>query len=106
MDIRGIKQVAIELRMLLQKNHVRAECIILFGSYSKQQAHEQSDIDLAIISRDFGKDRFSESVLLNRLAVKVHSDIEAIPIGLKDFLDPDPVSPILHEIKSTGTILI
>lgn len=106
MDIREIKQLAIALRASLRAHHVRAECIVLFGSYSKLQAHSQSDIDLAVISSDFGRDRFLEGSFLNRIAVKIHPDIEAVPIALPDFLNPIPLSPLLHEIKSTGTILI
>lgn len=106
MDIREIKQLAIALRAVLKQHHVRADCIVLFGSHSKQQAHPQSDIDLAVISTHFGHDRFAEGALLNRIAVKIHPDIEAVPIGLKDYLDPMPISPLLHEIKSSGTILI
>ncbi len=106
MDIREIKQLAIALRSSLRAHHVRVDCIVLFGSHSKALAHSQSDIDLAVISSDFGRDRFLEGSLLNRIAVKIHPDIEAIPISLLDFLDPLPISPVLHEIKSTGTILI
>lgn len=106
MDIQDIKQLAVALRSTLRQHQIRAECIVLFGSHSRGRAHAQSDIDLAVISRDFGRDRFLEGSLLNRLAVKVHPDIEAVPIGLNDFLDPAPISPILHEIKASGTILI
>jgi predicted nucleotidyltransferase len=105
-DLREIKQLAIALRATLRDNNIRADCIVLFGSYSRGEAHQQSDIDLAVISGMFGQDRFTESSLLNRLAVKIHPDIEAVPIGLKDFLTPSPLSPLLHEIKTKGTILI
>ena len=106
MDIKTIKQLAVALRAALRQHQIRAECIVLFGSHSQGQAHSQSDIDLAVISRDFGRDRFWEGSLLNRLAVKIQPDIEAIPIGLNEFLEPEPLSPVLHEIKSKGAILL
>jgi predicted nucleotidyltransferase len=106
MDIKDIKQLAIALRASLKAYGICADCIVLFGSHAKNLAGPHSDIDLAVISRDFGKDRFQEGSLLSRVAVKVHPDIEALPIGLKDFLAPAPISPILSEIKTSGTILI
>ena len=106
MDIAAIKQLAIELRARLREHQIPTDCVILFGSQAREQAHAQSDIDFAVISRAFGRDRFAEGALLNRLAVKVHPDIEAIPIGLKDFLNPIALSPILHELKTTGTVLL
>ena len=106
MDIQDIKQLAVALRSSLRQHQVRADCIVLFGSHSKRESTPQSDIDIAVISKDFGHDRFLEGSFLNRLAVKIHPDIDAVPIGLKEFLDPAPLSPILHEIKSSGTILL
>ena len=106
LDIKDIKQIAVALRASLKDHGVRADCIVLFGSHAKNLAGPQSDIDLAVVSRDFGKDRFREGSLLNRAAVKIHPDIEAIPVALHDFLESTPISPILHEIKTTGTILI
>jgi predicted nucleotidyltransferase len=106
MDIREIKQLAIEFRAALRDHNIKPDCIVLYGSYSRGEAHKESDIDLAVISRMFGRDRFYEGSLLNRIAVKIHPDIEAVPIGLKDFLEPSPISPLLHEIKTTGTVLM
>lgn len=106
MDLRDIKQLAVRLRSLLKAESIRVDCIVLFGSYAKSMAGPESDIDLAVISRDFGQDRFREGTFLNRVAVKVHPDIEAIPMGLRDFLDPSPIAPIVHEIKQTGIVLL
>ena len=106
MDIKDIKQLAVALRASLKAYGIHADCIVLFGSYAKNLAGPQSDIDLAVVSRDFGNDRFQEGSLLSRVAVKIHPDIEAVPVGLRDYLQPAPISPILSEIKASGTVLI
>lgn len=106
MDISEIKQLAIQLRNELRRHNISPDCIVLYGSHSRGEAHEGSDIDLAVIARSFGKDRFSEGSFLNRIAVKIHPDIEAVPIGLRDFIERSPISPLLHEIKTSGTILL
>ncbi len=63
---------------------------------------EDSDLDMAIVSSDFGKDRFEEGVLLNTLLSTLDSRIEAIPIGLNEYLDQKNSNPVLAQIKNTG----
>ena len=106
MDIRSIKIMAVALRKLLKKKGIDADLILLFGSRAKNLEHKDSDIDLAVVSRHYGKDRFTESALLNRLAQTIDCRIEAVPIGLKDYMKKETISPILHEIIKDGTPLI
>jgi predicted nucleotidyltransferase len=98
--------MAIELRKMLRKKGIVVDLILLFGSQAKKKSHKDSDIDLAVVSRNYGKDRFIESARLNRLAQKIDCRIEAIPVGLKDYLRKETTSPILHEIIKDGTPLI
>lgn len=91
---------------MLKNEGIPLDGALLFGSRAKNSHHAESDIDLAIVSRDFGIDRFTESVLLNRLVFRCLKNCEAVPIGLKDYLNPQQISPLLYEIKSTGTPLL
>ncbi|KKM10734.1 hypothetical protein SY88_11580 [Clostridiales bacterium PH28_bin88] len=52
--------------------------IILFGSYAKGRADKDSDIDLAVISPDFGENVLRDLQLLSRKKIKVDPRIEAI----------------------------
>ena len=106
MDLSALKSIALRLRHELKREGIHVDCVLLFGSRARGENREDSDYDLAVISRDFGKDRFSEGVLVNLHAQRLHPDIEAIPISVHDILDPFPVSPIVHEIKQTGITLI
>ena len=36
---------------------IKVDRMVLYGSYAKNKSRPESDIDVAIISRDFGKDR-------------------------------------------------
>jgi len=45
---------------VLIKNKINPEKIILYGSYAKGKAHQYSDIDIAVISDQFGKDEIEE----------------------------------------------
>ena len=53
-----VKSTVIEalafMRERLEEEGLRVAKIILFGSYAREQATEESDIDVAIVSDDFG----------------------------------------------------
>jgi len=58
--------------------------IILFGSYARGHADEASDIDLAVLSDNFGKDSIEEMMTLSKLSWQVSDRIESIPLTHKD----------------------
>lgn len=102
MDFQEIKSLSLKARRLLIANHIHPEIIIVFGSQVKGTPREDSDLDMAIVSSDFGKDRFEEGVLLNTFLSALDSRIEAIPIGLNEYLDQKNSNPLLAQIKNTG----
>jgi predicted nucleotidyltransferase len=106
MDIRAIKADVVQLYRLLKEHGVRADIFILYGSYARGNPRADSDIDVAVISRDFGKDRFKEGSKLNYLASKINPRIEAVPISLADYFSKENISPLLHEITTTGIVLL
>ncbi len=79
--------------------------MLLFGSQARNEAHSDSDIDVAIVSRDFGKDKFNESVQVNLEASKLNSAFEIKIFTLNEYMDPLYPSPLLSEIKKTGIAL-
>ncbi|MBF0316402.1 MAG: nucleotidyltransferase domain-containing protein [Oligoflexia bacterium] len=106
MDILQIKQMAIILRHKLKKHGIRASLIILFGSQANGTATSESDIDLAVISPDLGKDRLQEGALLNRIAARIDHRIEVIPVTLKKYLELNSDSPIIDQIHRKGVVLL
>ncbi len=58
-----VETVIQEYVELLKQRNVRVAQAILFGSDALGTADEDSDIDVAIISPDLGRDRFSEGVM-------------------------------------------
>jgi predicted nucleotidyltransferase len=105
MDIGKIKIDVLKLRLELKNNKIHPDVIILFGSQANGTARSDSDIDLAVVSRDYGHSRFEESSKLNLLASKINHSFEMVPLSLKDYLDPNAASPILNEIKKKGIVL-
>ncbi len=72
--------------------------IILFGSYAKDNFNEDSDIDIAVILRDYSN-LIDIQLDLMRLRRKIDSRIEPHPFREKDF---DITNPIVNEIVKYG----
>jgi predicted nucleotidyltransferase len=88
---------------VLIKNNINPSKIILYGSYAKGKAHSYSDIDIAVISDQFGKDEIEELMELARLTIDVSDRIEAIPLT-NDNLKLKYHS-LIGEIKKYGKII-
>lgn len=80
---------------------IRVSKVILYGSWANGQPTEHSDIDLAVFSPDFGKNRIRELQLLSKLAWDVDESIEAIPYSVDKLNNPKP-SSFVYEILQTG----
>jgi predicted nucleotidyltransferase len=90
-----------EFKKLLIKNKIKVNEIILYGSQVTGTYHKDSDIDVAVVSSSFGKDRFEEGVKLFELAVKVDPRIEPVPISTKSYRY-DTWIPLIYEIRTKG----
>lgn len=73
-----------DYRKVLEKNKIKVEKLILFGSYTKGTPKEWSDIDLCVVSPQFGKNRFEERVRLMKLSLGGGENIEPHPYNPKD----------------------
>lgn len=76
------------------------EKIVLFGSYAKGTARENSDIDVAVVVRSMPQDWLSSSARLFRLTRDIDVNIE--PVMLDESQDK---SGFLEEIERTGEVV-
>ena len=81
----------------LLSNHMKFTEMILFGSYAKGTAHEDSDLDVAIVVDELKGDFFSTRPLLWKLRRQIDDRIE--PIIIEQNHDD---SGFLSEIMKTG----
>ena len=79
----------------------RIEKVVLYGSYASGKTHSASDLDLAVVSPDFGKDRFEEGKLLHQIAWRIDPRIEPIPISSSSY-ENDTWIPLIYEIRTKG----
>ncbi|OGI78108.1 hypothetical protein A3C57_01805 [Candidatus Nomurabacteria bacterium RIFCSPHIGHO2_02_FULL_33_12] len=100
---KSIKNSIAKYKKRLIKEGIIFDKVILFGSYAKGNANLYSDIDIAIVSKYFGKNNFKEMSKLNALTYGVDTRIEAHPVSYNDFLNP--ISPFVFEIKKYGVLV-
>ncbi len=99
-----IRKIIIRFVEALIKKGIRVERAVLYGSYASDKIHAGSDIDLAIISPDFGKDRFEEGKMLLQTAWRIDPRIEPVPISLESY-NNDTWIPLVYEIRQHGVEL-
>lgn len=74
--------------------------LILFGSFAKGKEEPWSDIDVGVISADFGRNYFDELVKLNQLRGSDTLRIDPHPFNPDDL--NDRWNPIAAEVIASG----
>lgn len=69
----------------LAKNGIPVQKVLLFGSWAKGTALEESDVDIALISDIFTGDRFQDRRKIVPLRREINNRIEPIPFNPKSF---------------------
>jgi len=87
--------------LLENREKIKIDKVILYGSCLRGGIRADSDIDVAIISSQFGKDRIEEGAKLFEIAGEVDPKIEPIPISTKAWRE-DTWIPLIFEVKSKG----
>jgi predicted nucleotidyltransferase len=85
----------------LKREGITIDRVILYGSYVKGNVRPDSDIDVAVISKDFGKDRVEEGMILYRIAGKIDPRLEPVPFSTKMY-EKDTWIPLIYEIREKG----
>jgi predicted nucleotidyltransferase len=63
---------------------------VIYGSQLNQKANQWSDIDLLVVSKKFDLQKDPNDInLLWRIAARVDSRIEPIPVGLRQYSEDD-----------------
>ena len=84
---------------------IDVEAIILYGSYARGTAYDQSDIDLAVISPDFeGVPLFRRQEVIAELTLRRDRRITPIGYPPSEYLNPGRHS-FLGEIIRTGKVV-
>jgi len=98
---KAIQQIIKAFIQELKKRKIKVAKVILYGSRASGRFHEYSDIDVAVVSPDFGKDRYREGAKLFEIACAIDPRIEPVPISLSSY-ENDTWIPIIYEIRKNG----
>jgi predicted nucleotidyltransferase len=69
----------------VKREGIAIDRVILYGSHVKGHTRPDSDIDVAIVSRDFGKDRVEEGMIPFRIAGKIDPRLEPVPLSTRTY---------------------
>lgn len=97
-----IKEAKSSLKKILKKELKK---IILFGSYSREDYNEESDIDIVILldNKDLNKDRNKYKEAIYDICLKYDKVISVIPYNYNDYLSKR--TPLIINIKNEGIII-
>lgn len=90
---------------ILEKHRINVRHAILYGSHAAGTATEDSDIDLALISEDFGQNHFEEAVRLKMLTINVNEDISPRPYSLTAYRTAKRGDFLFDEIIQKGQLI-
>jgi predicted nucleotidyltransferase len=86
MDKNAVMKIIDRFRDAVEKQGIKVERLILYGSYAYGTPHEGSDIDLIIISEDFAPLDFWQRIDVMANAIcEVIEPIEAIAMTRKEW---------------------
>jgi predicted nucleotidyltransferase len=85
---------------LLKKEGVGVERGILFGSFAKGSAKDDSDIDLCVVAPEFGKDPVAETSRLKFYTWDIDPCIEVVSYSPADLAVEE--DPLAYEITKYG----
>jgi len=94
LDKKTVVSIIRHFKKALEKRGIKESKIILYGSWSKGENSEESDIDLIVLSDDFsGKSFWGRTEILASAILEVFEPIEAIAMTFEEWEKGD--SPII-----------
>lgn len=97
-------EVSIKKYVEALQQKIRVSKVVLYGSWANGQPNKHSDIDLAVFSPDFGKNKLLELQLLSKLSWDVDESIEAVPYSVDKLTNPKPSSFVYEILKQGKTV--
>ncbi|OGI00398.1 MAG: DNA polymerase III subunit beta [Candidatus Melainabacteria bacterium GWF2_37_15] len=89
----------------IEAHNIRVEKAYLFGSYAHDTAKSYSDIDVAIVSPDFGKSYLEETCTLMRIARDVDIMISPDPYSVEEYENAGKGDFLYQEIINKGKLI-
>jgi predicted nucleotidyltransferase len=85
----------------LENHGIHVYKALIYGSVAENRGTVDSDLDIAVISSDFGHDRYGEGKLLNQVAWRIDARIHPVPVSSNSY-DNETWIPLIYEIRKHG----
>lgn len=92
-----IEEIIKKFILELKREGIEIIKVFLFGSYARGFEREDSDIDIAVVCKDFGKDAIEQNMKLWKIAVRIDTRIAPTSLSISEF--KKEYIPIIPEIK-------
>lgn len=102
---KSVMKIVKDFIKAVKEDGIRVKVAFLYGSYAMDKANEDSDIDIAVVSPDFGKDFFDECVNLKRISEKIDFDISPRAYSLEEYQNAEQSSFLYNEIIKKGKLI-
>lgn len=86
----------------LKQNNINIDKVFLFGSHVFEREHEYSDIDIAVISKEFGGNYLEECRKLAKIAHKIDLMLSPEPYSLEEYCNATKGDFLWQEIIQKG----
>lgn len=100
-----IKKIIRDFIKAVKARDIKVEAVYLFGSHAQKKADKNSDIDVAVISPDFGRDFFDECVLLKEISEQVDYDLSPRAYSIDEFKKATKGDFLYQEIITKGILV-
>ncbi|MGX9366261.1 nucleotidyltransferase domain-containing protein [Desulfoplanes sp. PS50] len=97
--IRDIRRYIVELN----RHGIVVQKTMLFGSWAKGSAREESDVDIALVSSSFSGDRFQDRRKIVPLRRRINNNLEPIPFSPESFAEG---GSLVDEISEHGEEIV
>ena len=98
-----ILSVLEQFKKFIEEKKIHVDRMILFGSWAKGNPREGSDIDVVVISKDFGsKDYWARIDILAQAVYKVLAPIEAVAMTPQEW---DSKESVIYEFAKDGLVI-
>lgn len=98
-----IYSIITDYKRRLEDSGIKVKKIILYGSFARGKAREDSDIDLVVVSDDFKEmDLWERLCFLGRARMGIKRPMEILGFTEAEFLAEETGTFIGDEVKSKG----
>ena len=86
------------------ESHIRVDRILLFGSYARGEATRDSDLDLIVVSSDFGEDILKDYTMAYRCLPDRVIDIDVKPCSPAKIAAVKPESFLAYALEESKVV--